>query len=478
MPAGAVGSWGPDVAAYARTILGFELDLWQRRVLNRALATDEAGRLVHTIYLASAARQQGKTALVRALIGWALTNRAGPPWELVLGLAHQREQARIPYAAVASDLEPIARRVGPVGRHGLNVTRYLGIRSAMYGRRREYQIGSRDARDAIRGLSVDLGIFDEIRTQRDGDTWAALEPTTTARPQPLILGISTAGDDRSVLLRDWWERGKRIIDRAEPAAGFGMTWYAPPDGMAPDDPAAWYAANPAIAEGRLEPRSIKASLYTLTPAAFAQERLNLFTEGADEWLPAGTWAARTAPRPGDAVRVVLGVEAVPSWRRVSVLVAIATDAGAWIGVAGELDSSRSSESSVNPRALGDLLGRLIRDWTPAGLAYSAAAAAAPYAESAAAAARIPAIPLGPRQIRAASAMFRSELIGARLTHADDALLAQQVRAARPSSAIEAGDWYFSIRDSIGEVDAIRAGAWATWAALAPEAATTAPQVFL
>ena len=82
------------------------------------------------------------------------------------------------------------------------------------------------------------------------------------------------------------------------------------------------------------------------------------------------------------------------------------------------------------------------------------------------------------QLRAASEGFRAELVGGRLTHADDPLLATQAAAARPSSAISAGSWYFSVRTAAGDVDAIRAAAWAAWALLAPEAAIAPPQAFI
>jgi hypothetical protein len=82
-------------------------------------------------------------------------------------------------------------------------------------------------------------MFDEVRTQRNYDTWAALEPTTRARPDPLMFrDLAPPATMRSILLRDWWERGRRIIDGTEPADGFGMTWYAADDELAPDDPVA------------------------------------------------------------------------------------------------------------------------------------------------------------------------------------------------------------------------------------------------
>lgn len=477
VPPGVTGSWGPDACDWGARELGLSYDRWQRRAINRALAVDQAGRLVHRVYLVSTARQQGKTTIVRTIIGWALTGRRIPDWRTIAGLAHDRKQADIPYRAVLADLAPMARRVGPLGRGGLALTRYLGIRSAMYGRVREYHTWSREARNGLRGETTDLDVFDEVRTQLDYETWAALEPTTTARPEPLILCLSTAGDERSVLLRDLFDRGRRIIDGAEPAGGFGMTWYAAEDDLAPDDRRAWLQANPALAEGRLDDRYMLESYLNLSPAAFRMERLNLWAEGGDEWLPPGLWLSRVDAQPAAGFRIVLGVEAVPSWRRCTVTVAITTDAGCWVGVAGELDASRTAAATIPPEDLGKLLDQLLAAWRPVALAYSGSAAAAPFAEAAAARARVPAVALGPRQLRAASQLLRSELIGGRLGHEDDALLAAQVRVARPSSAVEGGEWYLSIRDSLGEVDAIRAAAWASWAALRPAEVALIPQVF-
>lgn len=481
LPPTVAGSWGPAVAAWAELELGIVLDRWQRRALNRALAVDAQGRLVHRHYLISTARQNGKTALVRALIGWALTALGTPPWGFILGLAHDRTQARIPYQAVLADLEPIARRAGPLGRRGLALTRFLGIRSAMGGRIREYHVASREAAAAIRGYSVDLGVFDEVRTQRDHATWAALEPTTTARDQPLILAISTAGDDRSVVLRDWWERGLRIIAGDEPWSGYGMTWYAAGDQADPEDPRAWWAASPAIADGRIRPEVIAESMRSMPPAVFRQERLNLWTEGTDEWLPSGTWTAGdVAGAPAlEGATVALGVEVTPSWSRASIVAVLELDGRTWAGMAGELVAGRDSAgAALDPAAVLAALGKLLPVWRPSVVAYSALAAMAPHLEAWARPSSLAALPLTPRQLRAASELFRAELVGRRLTHPPDPVLATQVRTSRPSGAIEAGGWYLSIRESVGDVDAVRAMAWGLYAVLRPDELEVAPQLFL
>jgi hypothetical protein len=478
LPDGVTGSWGPDVIAYARDVLHLELDRWQQRVVNRALAFGADGRLVHRLYVASTPRQQGKTAIVRALIGWALTTRDGPAWASMFGVANDRRQAGLPYRAVLTDLGPLSKRVG---RSELALTRYLGIRSAMYGRSREYHIASRDARDALRGESVDLAVFDEVRTQRDFDTWAALEPTTTARPDPLIFAISTAGNDRSVLLRDWWERGVRIIDGAERPGSFGMTWYAAPDDLAPDDPRAWAAANPSLAEGRLSPSVIAESLetYRSQPAHFRMERLNLWADAVDEWLPSGQWLATVGPEPDrQGARVVLAVEVVPSWRRATITVAVSGATGAWTGIAAEVTPDPSIGPTVSPGDVVAALAASVKAWRPGAIAYVTSAAAGPHVEAFATEADIPTVTLGNRELLAASELFRAELIGGRLTHADAPTLARQARVVRPSRDIEGGGWYLSIRESAGDVDAIRAAAWASWAAIAPPDPTIPVQVFV
>lgn len=473
LPRGVVGSWGPYVADYARHELGLTLDLWQRRAINRALATTADGTLAHRLYLTSCGRQNGKTVGVRSLVGTALTADSFPDWTTILGLAHDKKQARVPYTAILADLDrPDLRR------RGMHPTRYLGIRSDMWGWHREYDVASREARDAIRTFSVDLAVFDEVRTQRNYDTWAALEPTTRARPDPLIFAISTAGDDRSVLLRDWWERGLRIIAGAEPADGFGMTWYAADDDDDPADPRAVLKANPAVAEGRVPLGPVLASVRSLPPAQHRAETLNLWTEGGDEILPPGTWRDRIAVQPTRrAGRIVLAVDASPTWRRATIVVGIETRGGSWIGVAGDVDAARLGVATLEPRRVQDEWERLIKAWKPDAVAWLASSAVARYAKAGAEAQHVrQRLEMTATNLRAASAMWRSELIAGRLGHEDDLLMAQQLRTARPSAPVESGDWYLSVRESLGDIDSTRAGAFALWATIAPEARRVA-QVF-
>ena len=472
LPRGVAGSLGPDVAAYARRRLGVTFDRWQRVGLDRALVVDARGDLIHDAYLLSAARQNGKTAIARSVLGWALTDPSSPAsWRLLMGLAHDATQARIPYEAVRADLAPLV----PAYPGLLNLTRYLGIRSRVLGGERSYLTGTREARNALRGYTVDLALFDEVRTQRDWETYAAIAPTMTARPDPFLLALSTAGDDRSIVLRALFDRGVRVASGDEPPGGLGMSWWALPEGADHRDERAWPAANPALAAGRLGVSTLRAALATMPEDVWLREHGNLWTSGSEEWLPAGTWARTAAAHPADRTRVVLGVEVVPTWHRASILAAIATDAGAWVGVVGEV---APSTGALSPAQLVAAVAQAYADWRPQAIAYSSAAAAAPHVAAWCEASDVVAIALHGGQLRAASELFRAELVGGRLGHADDPLMAAQVRAARPSGSLSAGGWYFSLRLSTGDIDALRAAAWAAWALLAPEEPSAVPQLFL
>jgi hypothetical protein len=465
LPATAVATFGPAVAAHAAAELGLRLDRWQRYVLSRALAVDANRTFVHTAYLASAARQNGKSALTSALISWALTESPHElAWGRIASLAGDRAQARIIYGAVRAQAE----RPNMAARF-LRVTAHAGI-EARGGA--VYDVLSRDAPRTARGLSLDLAVLDELLVQTSMELWSAVEPTLSARPFPLAFGISTAGDARSILLRAWFDRGLSIIAGA-PAEGFGMSWWAAED---PEPtPANIRAANPATADGRLSPARILRSRHSLTPVAFAREHLNLWSDVVEEWLPAGLWREAAGPQPDrPGARVRLGIEAPATWARATITVALAgSDGRTWVGVAAELGGQPGQ--TLAPAQLVAELAAQVDAWRPDAVAYSKAWAGAPHVEAWAAEHDVTTDPLDGRGLRRASELFRSELIGGRLTHADDDLLALQSTVARPRGTPGDGDWYLSTRDSAGDIDAIRAAVWAAGSLLAPE---DAPGVLL
>jgi len=454
-------------AAHARKAYGLQLLLWQQDVLNHALACDPSGALAHRLVVASTGRQNGKTALCRALIGWGMEARPMPlSWATIMGVAYDRKQATRLYHDVAADL---------ANRPGMAVTAYQGIRSADG---RYYDVASRQARDNLRGVSIDLAVFDEVGLQRTTALWAALLPTIVTRPMPLILGISSAGDPHSVLLREWFDRGVAVTEGRGEAAGFGMSWYAPDANAQADDPASWVAGNPAMAEGLLSEAAVRLELASTLPSDFRRERLNLWADASTDWLPPALWRslARADAHIDTNRPVVLAVDVVPSWERCTVVVAgylVGLDIP-HVAIAGEVDALRDGHDRLAPSDLLTVARVAVERWKPSMVVYDRAAGAASHLEGAGAAGW-PVVPLDQRKLAAASMAFEAHALGGELSHSGDDVLGMHLRASARSPL---GDsWRLSRRQSAGHIDSIVAAAMALYALTRPDEVQPIPSVW-
>jgi phage terminase large subunit-like protein len=72
-----------------------------------------------------------------------------------------------------------------------------------------------------------------------------LIPAMRARPQPLLVMSSTAGDENSSVLRQWRERGLNVIEAGQPTAFAMLEWSMPP-GADWHDPRWWAWPNPCL----------------------------------------------------------------------------------------------------------------------------------------------------------------------------------------------------------------------------------------
>src|SRR5699024_4830034 len=66
--------------------------------------------------------------------------------------------------------------------------------------------------DGGRGLSVTDLAFDELRQQRDWESWSALTNTTNARYSSQTIAVSNAGEGKSVVLRSLRTQALKRID--------------------------------------------------------------------------------------------------------------------------------------------------------------------------------------------------------------------------------------------------------------------------
>jgi hypothetical protein len=210
--------------------LGQPLWPWQGTVSRYLTAVGPNGGWLYPEVATLAARQNGKTSIMKPLIVSRLL--AG---HRIVHTAQNRELPREMH-------EEIADLLGEHFPSGLPKRR--GIR---FGAGQEtirlvnggmYNIVS-PGRSGARGKPHDLVIIDEVLEMTDMDFVASAKPSTVARPMGQVAYFSNAGTTDSVVLR--WLRERADND---PSLAY-LEWSADPS-LAPDELKGWLQANPAI----------------------------------------------------------------------------------------------------------------------------------------------------------------------------------------------------------------------------------------
>lgn len=325
-----------------------------------------AGQLRYEQCLISMGRQNGKSVLGAVLGLYGLLLHV--PGPTVVGLAESVKQANIIYERVRYivDHTKLATKYTATGTRGIKAKNGSGI----------YSVYPAKA-DALQGIPVSLCLYDEVHLTPP-EMWAAMQLGTSARPDGMVLGITTAGDDESVLLKSLYEVGHQAAAGQPDYERFGFFLWEAPDGADIDDPEAIKAANPLIACGRKDLQKTLNAVRTMPEAQARQYVHNRFVRASgDAWLPPHLWRQlKTGQLPGKPV--VFAVDRTPGWEWASIAVG-ARQSGAeprthveYVAAVEKPDVSRLAELCVqlaqrhratfvmDGYALGDLASELRR----------------------------------------------------------------------------------------------------------------------
>jgi len=272
-----------DPVKWVEFVTGGELYPWQREVLADLLA-DERPRVAYV----QVPRKNGKTRLAASL---------------ALAEACLRERRHI-YAVSDSERNLNSTLVREL-RDIIGASDYLRDSVHIFKSHIEVpETGSFiETRPnnfrASQGINPHTVLFDEVHLQRSPDTWSGMQMAGAARPDALLLGITTPGYDLSSLAHSLYEQV-----RAGTPGLYGRIFEADPAADI-DDEAAWRQANPCFdrpgfVDGLRFDRGI------LPEHEFRRFRLGQWTATDQAWLPYGAWAAcgaagRPSPPPGTKV---------------------------------------------------------------------------------------------------------------------------------------------------------------------------------
>jgi phage terminase large subunit-like protein len=295
------------------------LDEWQKWLLTHMLERypqnhpnpNLAGRLRYRQVVVSMGRQNGKSTLTQALSLYALLmHEQGPT---VVGVASSVEQARIVYNRTLYSVNNnpwLKKRFAKATEHrGMHLVNGAGT----------YMI--RAAKEtALQGIAVSFGIVDELHILPEG-LYSALTLGTSTKKDGMVVGITTAGDESSTTLMGLYENGQKAIDGDEDFERFGFFCWEAPEGCALDDPQAIFAANPAVAAGRIPLETIVSDLKSIPELEARRYRLNQFIEKSSipGWLPMDLFDACV----GDGITektqpLVFALDRTSSWGNVTI----------------------------------------------------------------------------------------------------------------------------------------------------------------
>ena len=436
---------------------------WQREVLAHLLARRPDGRYRHRTGLVGVARKNGKSALGAGLGLYGLL--LGPAGGEVYSCAGDRDQARIVFGTAKRmvELEPELADVTKLYRDAIEVPSTGAV----------YRVLSAEA-FTKEGLNPTLVMFDEVHVQPNRELWDVMALAMGARPEPMLIGITTAGvrfdaTGADSLCYGLYEYGKRICSGEVVDPSFFMGWWEPTDPTADHrDPHTWRQANPGF-DDIVAAEDFAAAVLRTPENEYRTKRCNQWVTTTETFLPAGVWeacadAARIIP---DRAGVVLGFDGSRSGDATAVCV-VSLDDVPHMDVVGLWEKPRDAHDWEVPRTeVKDTIRAACRRWDVKGIAWDEYLWLDAADELEAEGLPIVRFPQTPQRMSPATQRFYELAVDRALTHSGDAGLARHVGNA--VLKVDSRGWriYKEHKSSPRKIDLAVAGVMAVALAATP-----------
>lgn len=279
-PSDVLSSSGAEAVELAASA-GLHLDPWQCLTLDESLGERADGKWAAFEVGLVCQRQNGKGGILEAreLAGLFLFDEG-----LILHSAHEFKtaaEAFLRIKALIDNTDDLRRKVARIrtshGDEGIEL---------LSGQRLRFVARSRGSG---RGFSGDCVILDEAYNLGP-EAMGALLPTLSARPNPQVWYTSSAPMASSVQLH---AVRQRALSGGSARLCY-LEWSIDPDADAPDDPASWAKANPALGI-RIDVDFVRAEFEAMPRSEFLRERL-----GVPD-MPRGSSVALIGPETWDTL---------------------------------------------------------------------------------------------------------------------------------------------------------------------------------
>ena len=442
------------------------LDEWQKWLLKALLERypsdhpdpEKAGRLRYRQVVVSMGRQNGKSTLTQALSLYGLLmHEKGPS---VIGIASSIDQARVVFNRTLYTVRNnpwLMKRFSKATEHrGIHLKNGEGtymIKAAKEG--------------ALQGIPVTLGIVDELHLLQKG-LYSSLTLGTTTKKDGIVIGITTAGDETSEMLKELYVTGQKAIDGDPDFERFGFfCWEAPAD-CELDSKDAIFAANPAVECGRIPLDRVLSDLRSIPELEARRYRLNQFIEATmvPAWLPMDLFEEAVGTGINKKViPLVFGVDRTASWGNVTISATVKHDDGTF--------ETELVASYVNPTEIQvfEDLKNLYLKHGPQAIVLDDRQM--PNIGKKLKLSGIPTYQLWSKEMAAAAAFSYWAFANKLVRHNNDPLLRAQI--PRGVAKFSGESWFISRKESKGDIDAVLATVMGLYCANVVETGTL--QVF-
>lgn len=263
-----------------------ELSPWQKFIIGSLFGWKRADgtRRFRSAYL-EVSRKNGKSTLL-AGVGLDMLVCDGEPGAEIYAAATKKDQARIIFDEAKRMVASSPELAAELARFKSNIS--------VDGTASKFEPLSSDEK-TLDGLNPHCVLIDELHKHKTRALLDVLDTALGARRQPLLIIITTAGDDspESVYAQENDYATKVLEGTIEDDAT--LAYIATIDkGDQWDDPAVWEKANPnlgiSVKFDDLERQAKKAAKSPSAQSAFKRLRLNVRTSSAERAIDMETWA--------------------------------------------------------------------------------------------------------------------------------------------------------------------------------------------
>jgi phage terminase large subunit-like protein len=302
----------------------FILSDWQAYLIANLFGWKERGSDLRRYRTAAlfVARKSGKTQLAAAIAVAMAVLDDDAAGEYVFA-ATKRDQARIGFDEVRRMIQanPSLRRRFEVRRHDIQGPRDSTMKPLASDSNR------------LDGLSLNLGVVDELHGMRDGDLLRVIKSSQGSRRNGLTLAITTAGFITDGPAAQIMKTGKDVLDGIKDDDRTLCLIYQIDEGDDWKDPEIWIKANPglgtSISEEYLRSQCKQAQNHGgRAVVEFQTKHANQFVASSSEWIGRDAWRSCRSdadPEPGAEVFLGLDLASVSDFTACALIFPIGTD---------------------------------------------------------------------------------------------------------------------------------------------------------